>query len=40
MNDPIKKMQAMQLERKKIQEGNMKAYKHGKQQVKEEIDDN
>lgn len=40
MNDPIKKMTAMQLERKKVQEGNMKSYKYGKTQIKDEIDDN
>ena len=40
MHDPIKKMQQSMSERKKIQEGYMKAYKNAKVQVKEEIDDN
>ena len=30
INDPIRKMTANMQERKKIQEGNMKAYEHAK----------
>jgi hypothetical protein len=40
LNDPIKKMKASMADRKKIQEGYMKAYKNAKVQVKEEMDDN
>lgn len=40
INDPIRKMTATQAERKKIQEGNMKAYEHAKELTKGEIDDN
>ena len=40
LNDPIKKMDQMKLERKKIQDGNQKAYNHAKNLIKDEIDDN
>jgi len=40
LNDPIKKMEQTLLERKKIQEGNMKQYDRDKEMIKGEIDDN
>ena len=40
LNDPIKKMEQTLLERKKIQDGNMKAYDRDKEMIKGEIDDN
>ena len=40
LNDPIKKMDQMKLERKKIQDCNQKAYNYAKNLIKDEIDDN